>query len=80
MFVHNTPTRVVLFTQLRASFIMAKSLEDKRSLKLELSAKYKRLAKVAGSDKKRQTFEFHARRFANQAAAIGQSLEFAAKQ
>lgn len=58
---------------------MAKSLEKKQQLKLELSAKYTRLAKVAGSEPKRKTFEFHARRFRNQAEAIGQIITFAAK-
>lgn len=58
---------------------MAKCAEAKRQVKLELAAKYKRLAKVAGSEVKRKTFEFHARRFTNQAAAMAQAAEFAAK-
>ncbi len=58
---------------------MAKCLEHKRQIKLELAEKYKRLAKVAGSEPKRKTFEFHARRFTNQATAIGQILEHQAK-
>lgn len=54
--------------------IMAKSLELKRQVKLELAAKHKRLAQVAGSETKRKTWEFHARRFTNQAEAIAQIL------
>lgn len=53
---------------------MAKSLEQKREVKLELAAKHQRLAKVAGSIPKRKTWEFHARRFTNQAAAIAQQI------
>lgn len=58
---------------------MAKSLEHKRDLKLELAAKMKRLAKVAGSIPKRKTWEFHARKFTNQAKAIDQVLVFQAQ-
>lgn len=57
---------------------MAKSLEHKRQVKLELAAKMKRLAKVAGSEPKRKTWEFHARRFTNQAKAIEQVIAFQA--
>lgn len=66
------------FSQKR-SVIMAKCAESKRQVKLELAAKYKRLAKVAGSDTKRKTYEFHARRFTNQAAAMAQAAAFAAR-
>lgn len=57
---------------------MAKCLEKKRQVKLALCAKYERLAQVAGSDPKRNTFLFHARRFRNQAAAMAQKLAFQA--
>lgn len=53
---------------------MAKSLEHKRQVKLELAAKHERLAKVAGSEPKRKTWEFHVRRFKNQAEAIAQKI------
>ncbi|HET6424503.1 MAG TPA: hypothetical protein VFG20_12520 [Planctomycetaceae bacterium] len=58
---------------------MAKSLELKRQVKLALAEKYKRLAKVAGSEPKRRTWEFHALRFRNQATVIEQLLKNAAK-
>jgi hypothetical protein len=58
---------------------MAKSLEKKRQVKLMLAAKHKRLAMVAGSAVKRATWEFHARRFTNQAVAIQQILDNQAK-
>lgn len=54
---------------------MAKCLEHKRQVKLQLSEKYERLAKVAGSVPKQRTFLFHAKRFRNQAEAIRQQLE-----
>jgi hypothetical protein len=57
---------------------MAKCLEQKRQVKLALSAKYERLALKAGSEPKRNTCLFHARRFRNQAAAIAQKLAFEA--
>jgi hypothetical protein len=53
---------------------MAKSLEQKRQVKLALADKFTRLAKVAGSTPKKNTWQFHARRFRNQAAAIAQQL------
>lgn len=58
---------------------MSKSLEHKQKIKLELASKYKRLADVAGSETKRKTFRFHARRFTNQAKAIGQILAHQSK-
>ncbi len=51
---------------------MAKSLEKKRQVKLQLAEKYLRLAKVAGSLPKRNTWQFHATRFLNQAEVIAQ--------
>lgn len=54
---------------------MAKSLENKRLVKLALADKYKRLAAVAGSEPKRSTWEYHARRFFNQARVIEQQLK-----
>lgn len=54
---------------------MAKSLELKRQVKLALADKYKRLAKVAGSEPKRKTWEFHAARFRAQAEVISQQLK-----
>jgi hypothetical protein len=62
------------FTQIKLK-IMAKSLELKRDVKAELAAKYERLAAVAGSAKKKQTWNFHARRFRNQVAAMQQVLD-----
>lgn len=53
---------------------MAKSLERKREVKLQLAEKFTRLAKVAGSVPKQRTWQFHARRFRNQAAAIAQQI------
>jgi|UniRef100_A0A7C4QMP2 hypothetical protein len=53
---------------------MAKSLEQKRQVKLALAAKYARLADLAGSVPKQKTFLFHSRRFRNQAAAIAQKI------
>jgi len=53
---------------------MAKSLEHKRQVKLALAEKCTRLAKVAGSIPKQNTWQFHARRFRNQAAAIAQKI------
>jgi len=53
---------------------MAKSLEKKRQVKLALAEKCTRLAKVAGSTPKKDTWQFHARRFRNQAAAIAQQI------
>ncbi|MDX1965825.1 MAG: hypothetical protein SFV23_01530 [Planctomycetaceae bacterium] len=58
---------------------MAKSLELKRQVKLALAAKHKRLAKVAGSSVKRATWEYHARRFTNQAEAIAQIMAHQAR-
>lgn len=53
---------------------MAKSLERKRQVKLQLADKYTRLASAAGSIPKQRTWQFHARRFRNQAAAIAQKI------
>jgi hypothetical protein len=58
---------------------MAKSLELKRQVKLALAEKYKRLAKVAGSEPKRKTWEYHASRFRAQAEVISQLLNGASK-
>jgi len=60
--------------------IMAKCLEKKRQVKLALSAKFERLAKVAGGEPKRITWLFHAKRFRNQAAAIAQQIAFKASE
>ncbi|HUQ70811.1 MAG TPA: hypothetical protein VM165_14875 [Planctomycetaceae bacterium] len=57
---------------------MAKCLEKKRQVKLALSAKFERLAKVAGGEPKRNTWLFHAKRFRNQAIAIAQQIAFKA--
>ncbi len=51
---------------------MAKCLEKKRQVKLQLAEKYLRLAKVAGSEPKRKTWQFHATRFLNQVEVIEQ--------
>ena len=53
---------------------MSKSLEHKRQVKLALADKMTRLAAVAGSIPKQNTWQFHARRFRNQAAAIAQQI------
>jgi hypothetical protein len=53
---------------------MAKSLEHKRQVKLQLAEKFTRLASVAGSIPKQRTWQFHARRFRNQAVAIAQQI------
>lgn len=58
---------------------MAKSIELKRQVKLALADKYKRLAKVAGSEPKRKTWEFHAARFRAQAEVISQLQKNGAK-
>lgn len=58
---------------------MAKSIELKRQVKLALAEKYKRLAKVAGSEPKRKTWEFHAARFRAQAEVIAQLQKNGAK-
>jgi hypothetical protein len=59
---------------------MAKSLEKKQQVKLQLAEKFTRLAKVAGSIPKQNTWLFHARRFRNQATAIGQIIVDQAKK
>jgi hypothetical protein len=59
---------------------MAKCLEKKRQVKLALSAKFERLARVSQGEPKRNTCLFHARRFRNQAAAIAQQIAFQASQ
>lgn len=58
---------------------MAKSLARKREVKLQLAAKYERLAKNTNSQPKRKTFQYHAQRFRHQAAAIAQMLDEQAK-
>jgi hypothetical protein len=55
---------------------MAKSLEKKRAVKAQLVVKYKNLAKIAGSEPKRRTWEYHALRFQHQVDVIDQSMKF----
>lgn len=56
---------------------MAKCVKNKIAVKLALSAKYERLAALAGSTPKRRAFQFHADRFRNQARAIERAHEHA---
>ncbi len=54
---------------------MQKETQKKIEVKLQLAEKYIRLAKVAGSKPKRDTFMFHANRFRNQARVIKMAAE-----
>lgn len=56
---------------------MRKETQKKIDVKLELAEKYTRLAKVAGSKPKRDTFMFHANRFRNQARVMKLAAEHA---
>ena len=53
----------------------AKELKHKIEVKIALAEKHERLAAVAGSIPKQRTWNFHARRFRNQAKALGQQLK-----
>ncbi len=50
-------------------------LQQKIDIKLALAQKHERLAAVAGSIPKKLTWNFHARRFRNQAKALEQQLK-----
>lgn len=51
-------------------------LQRKITIKTALAEKHERLAAVAGSAPKKNTWNFHARRFRNQALALQQQLKF----
>ncbi len=51
-------------------------LQHKITVKTALAEKHERLAAVAGSSVKKSTWNFHARRFRNQALALTQQLKF----
>lgn len=50
-------------------------LQHKIDVKIALAEKHERLAAVAGSVPKKNTWNFHARRFRNQAIALQQQLQ-----
>jgi hypothetical protein len=50
-------------------------LQHKIDVKIALAEKHERLAAVAGSAPKKSTWNFHARRFRNQAQALQQQLQ-----
>lgn len=52
----------------------ASELQRKIKIKIALAEKHERLAAVAGSTPKKMTWNFHARRFRNQAKAFQQQL------
>ena len=54
---------------------MSKSVEKKILVKLELSKKYERLAGLAGSKPKQNTFLWHAKHFRAQAEVMQKRLE-----
>lgn len=54
---------------------MSKSVEKKIQVKLELSKKYERLAGLAGSKPKQNTFLWHARHFRAQAEVMQKRLD-----
>jgi hypothetical protein len=53
----------------------ADELKHRIDVKIALAEKHERLAAVAGSTPKRQTWSFHARRFRNQAKALQEQLQ-----
>lgn len=53
----------------------ASELQRKIKIKVALAEKHERLAAVAGSIPKKMTWNFHARRFRNQAKAFEQQLK-----
>lgn len=53
---------------------VAKELKNKIEVKLQLAAKYDRLAAVAGSIPKRNTWLFHSKRFRAQAGVLQNAL------
>jgi hypothetical protein len=53
-----------------AMITSSKELAQKIETKKQLAAKYYRLAKVASSIRKQETFLFHAHRFENQVRAL----------
>lgn len=54
---------------------LASELQHKIKTKIALAEKHERLAAVAGSIPKKNTWNFHARRFRNQAKAFEQQLK-----
>ena len=58
---------------------MSKSVEKKIQVKLELSKKYERLAGLAGSKPKQNTFLWHARHFRAQAEVMQKRLNHEAQ-
>lgn len=55
---------------------MAKSVEKKIAIKLELSKKYERLSYLAGSKPKQSTYRWHAKHFRKQADVMQKALDF----
>lgn len=55
---------------------MAKSVENKIAIKLQLSEKYARLARLASSKVKQSTYTWHARHFRAQADVMQKALNF----
>lgn len=67
------PIRLV---EKNAAMSRASELQHKIAVKTSLAEKHERLAAVAGSKVKKSTWNFHARRFRNQALALQQQLKF----